>query len=116
MFPSLFDFVAAHSQQTADFIKGDYDGGSAELFISARLLLWRQALLSTRCPHFTKFACHETPSGAGLTKARSDSASISFPLSLYSADGEEIFCLLTSMCQKKLGLLFFLAFESEYTC
>lgn len=51
---NLFDFVAAHSQQTAEFIKGDYGGGSAEPFVSACLLLWRQALLSTLCPRFTK--------------------------------------------------------------
>lgn len=50
----MFDFVAAHRQQTAEFIKGDYGGGSAEPFVSVCLLLWRQALLSTLCPHFTK--------------------------------------------------------------
>lgn len=61
--------MAAHSQQTAEFIKGDYGGGSAELFVSVCLLLWRQALLSALCPYFTKkFACQETPSQGGPPK------------------------------------------------
>lgn len=46
--------MAAHIQQTAEFIKGDYGGGSAELFIFSSLLLWQQASLPTLCPHFTK--------------------------------------------------------------
>lgn len=46
--------MAAHIQQTAEFIKGDYGGGSAELFISASLLLWQQSSLPTLCPRFTK--------------------------------------------------------------
>lgn len=51
---NLFDSVAAHSQQTAEFIKGDYGDRPAELFASACLLLRRRALLSPLCPRFTK--------------------------------------------------------------
>lgn len=56
--------MAAHSQQTAEFIKGDYDGGSAELIrlcLPAALATSLARLLSALA--LQKFACHATPSG-----------------------------------------------------
>lgn len=74
---NLFDFVAAHSQQTAEFIKGDYDGGLAELFVcSGNNPCYLHFALA-----WQKFAYHETPCWwADPTKARLDSTSTSFLL------------------------------------
>lgn len=67
--------MAAHIQQTAEFIKGDYGGGSAELFISASLLLWQQSSLLSALA-LQKFA-HQGWSNHSLISAQPPAASFS---------------------------------------
>ena len=92
---NLFDFVAAHSQQTAEFIKG-----GLERRISRAIRLRLPAALATSlvvdslpllCKSLPAMRRHQR-----LVEPEPDrfSTGSSFPPRLQSTDGKQIFCLL----------------------
>lgn len=82
---NLFDLVAARSRQTAEFINGDYAGGSAELFVSALPAALATSLVC-RLSALT-FAEVVPATRRPPTSSTHDSTSTSFPLSLQSTGG-----------------------------